>query len=406
METTESTVVPAEPKTGDSFVTFEKNGTWEVTDSAADNALYQIPVIKSPELTYDTYTVTITPKYAKVFDHLSNDSYDFYLDAIRIYNPADDGVIENADVTDTTIHDAYVADNEAYPEFIEIRTSLLDQNAFSTEERAKGAVFIDGFGTEGDISDYSEYGPNNEVYLQKGQAVAFELSNPAYTTIAASHIGVKAPTGGDASLKVTALDGKSQTITTSSATELYFDISECVEWNSDNTSKVLVIENTSEAMVSLTNLKFTYKGSSETATALMMSSEDAAEAISYMSFRYLASVPTEEVFVPETLEVQVNETSVRANEYVTVKITTSEDVEKVTVNGEEVTSSKTDQSTGLTTWTYYVKATAKGTLDLEVTAYNNNGLACTPVVTTVEVTASIEEQLKNLLGSFWEWLYS
>lgn len=393
-EADESTEVPAEPEVGDKFVTFEKNGTWTTTTDT-DNSLYQIPVIKSPKMPYDTYTVTITPRYANAFNHMGDDSYDFYLDAIRVYNPAQESDAAN---------EVYVEDGEGYPEYIEIRTRLLGQDGFdTTEDSVTGAVFIDGFGTSGGISDYSEYGPNNEVYLQKGQAVAFKLSNSAYATVDAVHLGVKAPTGGDASVTVTELNGNSQTITTSSATEQYFDISDCTTWT-DSETKVLVISNPSDAMVSLTNLKITYTDPAE-ATILMMSSEDAAEAVSFMSLRYLASVPVEEVFVPETMEVNVNKTSVRANEYVTVTVTTSADVEKVTVNGEEVSTSRVDQSTGLTTWTYYVKAVEKGELALEVIAYNSDGLASESVVNTVEVTASAEEQLKEFLSELLGWLF-
>ena len=249
----ENILVPAGDnlKPGAQFVTFEENVTWTAT-TGTDNSLYQIPVIKSPELNYDTYTVTIMPRYANAFNHTSESHYDFYLDAIRIYNSA-----KNSDAA----NEVYVKDNEGYPEFIEIRKNLLEQKDFdTTSDKVDGAVFIDGLGTVGTITDYSSYGPNNEVYLKKGQAVAFVLDVKDAAKYAATHIGMKAPQGGTASVNIAALNGKSCTIETNSATELYYDITECVEL-SNGTSKIIMITNTSqnEVLVSLTNLKITYK---------------------------------------------------------------------------------------------------------------------------------------------------
>ena len=138
---------------------------------------------------------------------------------------------------------------------------MLKQGEFDTSsDTVDGAVFIDGLGTSGTISDYSSYGPNNEVYLKKGQAVSFVLDVKDAAKYAATHIGMKNPQGGTVSINITALNGKSCTIETSSATELYYDITECVELT-NGTSKILVITNLSqsEVLVSLTNLKVTYK---------------------------------------------------------------------------------------------------------------------------------------------------
>lgn len=312
LATEDEMLVPASPKAGDTFVSYELNGSWRTT-SATENSLYQIPVIRSPELEYGTYKVTIMPRYAKAFDHMKDsqedNSYDFYLDAIRIYNPAKNSVIAN---------NAYSQDNEAFPEYVEIRMNLLEQNAFGnvkkdtvetetgeTEEVfVEGAVFIDGFGEEGTIAEYGKYGPNNEVYLKKNQAVAFRLTNTNWSNFKAAHLGIKAPMGGAGSVAVAALDDnyeeiKSKTISTSSATELYYDITECVQGFEDrNVSKVIVIKNNSDTMISLTNVKLTHEAMQTVGWSFRMSRESALLAARYVTDSYVEEIPVEEIEDP------------------------------------------------------------------------------------------------------------
>lgn len=151
------------------------DGKWVVDDSAdAGNALYQVPILKVSDLDWGNYRVVITPMYYDFFDHHyqeggQDNSYTFYLDAIRVYNPANpsDNAYED-------IKDVYLEDGEFNPHFKEIRDILL--NAKNTSAVTEiGAVFVDGNGTLTDIEDYEAYGPKNEVYLAPGQAISFNL---------------------------------------------------------------------------------------------------------------------------------------------------------------------------------------------------------------------------------------
>ena len=390
----ETDVIPAVPETGASFISFEENGTWEPT--TGENTLYQIPVIKSPELGYGTYTVTITPRFSNALNHTANDNYDFYLDAIRVYNPA-----ENSE----TAEEVYIQDGEAYPEFIELRNELLGQDAFSSESSVAGAVFIDGFGTSGTISDYESYGPNNEIYLKSGQSVAFKLSNATYEAIIKEHLGIKAPNGGTAEVTISALNDASKVLSTTSATELYYDISDCVVWNTDNTSKVIVISNTGTDMVSITNLKITYSGSAAETTSLLMTADGAETAVTFARTRYLASVPVEEVVIPEIYEVALNSESVKVGKNVEVTVTTSTDATSVIVNDNEAAKMSTDEESGMITWGTSLKATESGVMNISITAYSESGVASETVEKTVTVTKSVVQQvtewISNLFG-FWK----
>lgn len=156
----------------DGKVTNENTGniayceTWlAVSDS---ESLYQIPVIKILGLDYNKYNVTITPMYSSAFNHRADGvkSYDFYLDAIRIYDPA---------LNDSSINLFYKYDGEGYPEYMELKDLLLDAGKLTSDpsKDTQGVVFIDGIrnaDSRTDMSKYKNAGPNNELYLMGGSA--------------------------------------------------------------------------------------------------------------------------------------------------------------------------------------------------------------------------------------------
>ena len=145
-----------------------------VVDPEASDSLYQVPVIKMVDKPYAHYRVTIKATYESFFDHVdpSNEkgTYDFYLDAIRIYDPANDGAVDG----DAVIEDAYKADGEGWPSYIELRNQLIEAKSFGNLDanaEVDGMVFIDGMASvnSDSIDSYISYAPNNEVYLASGQ---------------------------------------------------------------------------------------------------------------------------------------------------------------------------------------------------------------------------------------------
>ena len=179
----------------------QENGQW-VVDPTATNTLYQIPVMKVSGLNYDTYTAVITVDYAEFFDKTNDNKYSFWLDAIRVYDPTGKRAT-NLD---------YMKDKEGFPQFIKLR------DAVKAEITGANALFIDG-AADATISEYNNYGPNNEVYLAKGQAISFKLNIKPGTQIASVQIGAKAPNG-NANLVVNG--GEPKAIAT--ATEMYYKI--------------------------------------------------------------------------------------------------------------------------------------------------------------------------------------
>lgn len=223
------------------------------------------------ELDYGKYNVTITATYAATLDKTTADGYDLYLDAIRIYDPANDGKSDGT--ADTTIEKAYVADGEAWPSYIELRNKIITADSFDNVANnvlnpdIEGLVFIDGDASVGNaqISDYISYGPNNEIYLAPGQRVAFMMANVT-DKVANIHIGIKLASGTSGTYTITNIakaassDGKvnagdwynARTSTIDTATDMYYDLT---DWKND----IIVITNTgASGIISLTNIKSTY----------------------------------------------------------------------------------------------------------------------------------------------------
>ena len=240
--------------------------TWKEIESEEESSLYQIPVIRAKDLEYGTYQVTVTPSYAKTFDHDGDGSYDFYLDAVRVYAPAN--AEENA-----VIKEAYSQDGEYDPTYKEIRSIVIENEAF---EEPSTEVYIDGI-PEATWSDYKEAGPSHELYLAKDQTIAFNLTVdqiPTSVRIGAKSIrnSVEFSVGFSVNEPTTDKDNwvtyNAKSITCNTATDLYYDITDQCVWKEvkDENGKVsyvtaypITITNTSDSILSLTYLKWMSK---------------------------------------------------------------------------------------------------------------------------------------------------
>lgn len=372
-------------------VTYENNYKWTVvTDS--DNALYQIPVIRGQGLDYGTYTVTVTPKYSTMFDHAGAGSYDFYLDAVRIYDPA--GTNPGGE-----IGDAYKADGEGWPDIIEIRNNIINASTLSVDQTsANGIVFVDGV-SAATFEDYNNYGPNNEVYLAKGQAIAFKLNVADYSNIDSIQIAAKAPAGTSAIAQVS--NGTPTPIV--SATEMYYTITHRITW-SGNTSDTIVVANTGEGLLSLTNIKITYKEASESNIKVMADNRLLQEAPAILMDMLGIEAPVEEkTFEPEMLEASWNRSTVRKGDKATLTVKASEDVEAIEVDGTKIDSYRTrSYRTGwgrnakkVTYREFNYSITAAESKEFAVTALNEEGTASAPVITEFKVKPKSNRPIRD-----------
>lgn len=400
--------------TVDTYYGYEyQNGEWVVTGNGG--TLYQIPVIKGEGLKYGTYTVVVTPYYYSAFDHTGgNDaSYDFYLDAIRIYDPA------GKTPTNSDIRNAYKADQEYAPDYAELRNLLIQAGDFdATTEAKNGIVFVDGYGETEDMVQYTAAGPNNEVYLKPGQAIAFDIW--ATEKPDSVQLGMKLVQGTSATVNVgnsNATGSVSQVITT--ATDLYYTITQPIVWSPERskdgyyeTKDPIVITNASDsdAIVSLTNVKWTFSESGEgngptgTQNTVKLMSTAATAPAAYHAVRSVLGIVDEpEVFQPEQMELNWKQSSVTTGRKATLTITTSSDVTAITVNGEALNQGKLNRRTGLVTWTYTVTAGDPGVYTYEVVASNADGLTSEPMETQLSVTP--RKTLAEWFDALFDWIW-
>ena len=293
--------------TVDTYYGYTKNesGEWETVDTNNPNALYQVPVMKIAGLTYGKYKVEIVAAYASLFDHeqYEDKSYDFYLDAIRIYDPCGTDIVVNDKGTsdtddDVTVGDIYEQDGEGWPKYAELRNLIIDASKYEVVENEDGtitvkgenlagAIFIDGNGENYSIADYVNYGPNNELYLAAGQSIAFDLNKNATEFVksgyAAANVYLAIKTVGDnASVKVYSTDGVVALDTDlTTATDMYFDIT-----NMDGKTVIIVNDGTS-GIISLTNIKVTY----ETASARNAKTDSTTNDVGTFSLNRLSGNP-------------------------------------------------------------------------------------------------------------------
>lgn len=356
----EATGTPVKQLTVNNYYGYNQdgNGKW-VVDTESSNALYQIPVMKVSGLDYGEYTAVIRVAYSKFFDTAKKNQYSFWLDAIRVYDPMGK---DNA---------TYAQDDEGYPQYIKLRDALVGNTAQSQ------AVFIDG-GAEANVDTYKNLGPNNEVYLAKGQAITFTV--PKNAKIASIQIGAKAPNGSAAKMVVN--NGEAKEI--QSATEMYYEISKAGD--------SFTITNTGTGILSLTNLKITFTTSGQTVTLSAPTAEEQNAAV--MSVRALFAA-SEQTFEPEYFTAKWSR-NVRKGGTATLTVKASADVEAITVNGEEITAytTKTARSFWGPKETYHVftyRVTNAATADYSICAVNDDGVASDPITATLTVRPSIRD---------------
>ena len=246
-----------------------------------DGDLYQVPVIHETDFDYGTYTVVVEVK------SYNPDGIVFYLDGVRIYEPLDDQ--EYTDEEGTTYDSGNYLESEVDAHIYEIRPMIIGNtvdgktanHAMLMQYTPGGNVVLSAGGntvvetlngivpegateTTDDFERYWKWGPNNELYLEPGNAVGFLIPADIYDSTkpyATFQIGAKATSNKAVTLKTILPDGteaKDSTITVNSATDMYYKINVTDEMKTkDGKYYQVVIANTDGGMVSLTNIKST-----------------------------------------------------------------------------------------------------------------------------------------------------
>lgn len=373
-----------------------ENGAW-VVDKNASNALYQIPVMRMRDLGgYGEYTAVVTVFYDRAFDHAYRKSYNFWLDAVRVYDPMGESV---------NTGNTYGQDGEAYPQYIKLRSELKELNSDGTA--SSGALFIDGKGNA-NISEYSNYGPNNEVYLANGQAITFMLTGNDLSKIATVQIGAKSPNSNGTKNANMVIGNITQNLNT--ATEMYYDITTAAVKNGN--AELVTITNTGEAILSLTNLKITYTDGNQTVSLGEVRAEQQTQAVQVVRALF-APAPVEpepepepeKTFEPERFEASWSR-NVMQGRKATLTVKTSEDVEAITVDGQTIRSYRTRtervgfgrRAKRITYREFTYSMVAQESADFSVTAINAEGTESEAITARLTVKTR-----PNSMRDMWDW---
>ena len=248
-------------------------GTKKMISTKSYDSYWQIPVFENSKLPYGTYTVKIEVAYSPALDLATADgaklnSVSFILDGVRIYNSK----------LNETYGDVYAKDGEYNAQYIEVRDQLIKAESFNSADSAvSGAVYIDGrpqrdakgelvynkdgylaydrkVTTSNVLDDYKNYGPKNEVYLASGQGIAFRIED--MSNVESVQLGLKSASGENVSAAV-----NGTTVAVGSSTEMYYKVSAA--------DGKVVITNNGTGIISVTNVKLTYKLGSTATTRII-----------------------------------------------------------------------------------------------------------------------------------------
>lgn len=409
--------------------------------------IYQIPVVSVEGLNRGTYEVEIavlsesycadktSPLYA-----LLDRGNEFYFDAVRIYDPiyipTTDGTImyefdqygyylpkEESEAknyisaearTDKVIAlSAYSDDGEAYPETYEVRNILIDADTMSGGYEGAGAVVIDENYSSEDHVNIVEMdkllmkGPNNEVYLKPGQAIAFKLTVAEPEKVASIDIGAKGIitsanqyVGANLNAVITpAINSQLKYelhdwyMDTSTAMYYPFDTTynegKTISDMFDNTSKsaYVYIQNGSgaTAVLSITDIKIAYKekpnANSESALATFSVGPDV--------MAYASSVMFAPDYDIKSAAFESNTCNVFSNNTLVVKTTQDVDYLKVTNRfGKQIVTNTSyeDLEDGTRLWKAVMLMNTAGNTTYVVTGYGEDGSSGKSAQAVVRVT--------------------
>lgn len=370
--------------------TYSEEKGWEINNNP--NAIYQVPVIKVSGLTYGEHTVVIKVCYDKIFDVADGKKYSFWLDAVRVYDPMGESV---------NTGETYKPDGEAYPQYIKLRSELAANNG--TVGVNGKLLFIDGK-EKASISEYANYGPNNEVYLANGQAITFKLTGNL-DKIAAVQIGAKSPNSNETNKASMAIVGSSAK-DLNTATEMYYDITDAAK-----NGNAITITNNGNAILSLTNLKITYTEKGSVSLGEMNAEEQTASVMAVRALFAPAPVEPEpepepeKTFEPDRFEASWSR-NVMQGRKATLTVKTSTDVEAITVDGQTIRSYRTRtermgfgrRAKRITYREFTYSMVAQESADFSVTAINAEGTESEAITARLTVKTR-----PNSMRDMWDW---
>ena len=369
-----------------------------IPDTSSTSSVYQVPVISARELAYGTYDVVIKPIYSRAFDPnyvdggvASNNAYGIYVDSVRIFNPAGSG----ADLSSDIIGDAYFADGEFAPMYMEIRDTVLSATEYYEEVikglngNYTGSLFLDGSTGSGfdevGIATYKEQGPNNELYLGKNQAIAFKVRAKDNLSLATLQVAMKVVAGDNAEVVImNTNDNNPIEVNLGGAHEQFYRLDSVIVWNEVQdaegntyyeTAYPIVIVNTSDSedsVISLGSLKWAHSTETELSSNTLSINVDHTTG-ELAKFAVQTVIGENSVIDGEDISIEWSDTSFTEGKEATLTVRTPADILKVTIDGIEITDCVVDED-GNKVWTYSFIVQQSGETTYEILFFDEDGM--------------------------------
>lgn len=237
--------------------------------------------------------------------------------------------------------------------FVEEEQNLIYTNVMNKTITGDFSAYVEG-GTDGtyNVTTYgSSGGPENELYLNPGTGIVFQLDS-ATAQSAYAQVSLRAVRG------ATEYNNK-QTI--SHNTEMYYKV--------DVENGMVTIANTGTDLLAIGNLKTNCK------ITAVQNKESAVRAVAMM----FASPVEPEAFVPEHFDIQLSVERGYFAKYIHINAEASDDVAYITVDGQRVDANNADWvEFGFDPYLIFDADLEKGRnekVEIEIVAYDLNGTA-------------------------------
>lgn len=241
---------------------FVVNTQFAGTDDTV-GTLYQVPVVTVRDLPYDTYTVILEAVEDEDSDGLERG--DFYLDAVRIFDPS--GAVAGNDA-EGVIGQAYMEDREWSPGC----EAFLDEamKLYGAEKAFSKVEIVRPNGRKISIFDYQLATPEHGLYLLPGYGITMEpdrtylseLQDRRGAAAADMQLGIKLAGNVSTTVEITGV-GSTEVLELNTASDLNFSI---LKFYRDT----MTITNTGDGPIMLTAMKVTLipvkSGAAETPT--------------------------------------------------------------------------------------------------------------------------------------------
>lgn len=352
---------------------------WAHVELGSDDAMYKVEIFASGNETNNSNRTMLASGYAAETDAFDSilAAYGMSASDVEYINVADTITVPSAyavsyasvaaDVTaDQTIEvdgfRVYRSTNNAnYPDN---EKNVTYNNILDVVKGEITAYTENGNGGAAQVTEYEKNGgPQNEIYLDRGQSVTFQVGT-ASSTIQVSLRAVN----GTTSWATSETGGNPASIT--SNTEMYYPVT-------TNTDGSITIANRGEALLAIGNVKLS-------AGAVTQSASEMDKDVVLASVRMALGASGEGDTFDPAISAKVTTTRFIRSKVVTLTVSASADVEKLMVNGVELrpTNSWLVKMGWSDTYTYILteKVQKNEIKTYEIVGYRADGAASAPIV--------------------------